>query len=222
MRHLADKCIIFDLDGTLVDSEILSNQAFVDLVPEITEPAEQLVNRYRGKKLADILYDLEKRFGKKLPDTFETSYRERVAILFAKQLKPMPGVVAMLEELELPKCIASSGPPQKIAQALEVSGLARFFDSSIYSSYVIGSWKPEPGLFLHAARSMGFAPKDCIVVEDSDVGIQAANAAGMRALHYVPYVNEKFENGAITFSRMAMLPELIRSFEASRQPRARW
>lgn len=219
---MAGKCIIFDLDGTLVDSEILSNQAFVDLVPEITEPAEQMVNRYRGKKLADILYDLEERFGKKLPDTFEASYRERVAILFAQQLKPMPGVVAMLEELELPKCIASSGPPSKIAQALKVSGLARFFNSSIYSSYVIGSWKPEPGLFLHAARSMGFASKDCIVVEDSDVGIQAANAAGMRALHYVPSVNEKFENGAITFSKMALLPELIRSLEASRQPRARW
>lgn len=125
-------CIIFDLDGTLVDSEILSNQAFVDLVPGINEPAEQLASRYRGKKLADILYDLEERIGKKLPDTFEASYRERVAILFAQHLKPMPGVVAMLEVLDRPKCIATSGPPQKIAQALKVSGLARYFGSSVF------------------------------------------------------------------------------------------
>lgn len=208
-------CIIFDLDGTLVDSEILSNQAFVDLVPEINEPAEQLVNRYRGKKLADILYDLEERIGKKLPDTFETSYRERVAILFAQYLKPMPGVIGMLEVLDRPKCIASSGPPRKIAQALKVSGLARYFGSSIYSSYAIGSWKPEPGLFLHAAQSMGFAPSNCIVVEDSNVGIKAAIAAGMRALHYAPYVAEKVENRAIAFSQMALLPELIKSLEAS-------
>lgn len=95
----------------------------------------------------------------------------------------MPGVVAMLESLDQPRCIASSGPPQKIAQALKVSGLAIYFGSNLYSSYVVGSWKPEPGLFLHAARSMGYVPNTCIVVEDSTVGIQAANAAGMAALH---------------------------------------
>jgi len=105
--------IICDLDGTLVDSETLCNQALVDLVPWVNEPAERLVNRYRGKKLADILSDIEKTTGRNLPDTFETAYREHVAALFAHSLKPMPGVVAMLEILDRPKCIASGGPCKK-------------------------------------------------------------------------------------------------------------
>jgi HAD superfamily hydrolase (TIGR01509 family) len=213
---MVEHCIIFDLDGTLVDSETLCNQALVDLLPEINEPAEQLIRRYRGKKLSVILSDLEERIGRKLPCTFETTYRERVAGLFTESLKPMPGVVAMLERLDWPRCIASSGPPQKIAQALKVSGLATYFGSNLYSSYVVGSWKPEPGLFLHAARSMGYAPKTCIVVEDRPVGIQAANAAGMTALHYAPHSTEESEDNAIIFSEMSRLPELIKSLEVSK------
>lgn len=85
-------CIIFDLDGTLVDSENLCNQAFVDLVSGLGEPAELLVNRYRGKKFAHILSDIEKRIGKKLPATFEEVYRERVTKLFEYNLKPCLGL----------------------------------------------------------------------------------------------------------------------------------
>ncbi|MES5047126.1 HAD-IA family hydrolase [Rhizobium nepotum] len=99
---------------------------------------------------------------------------------------------------------------------MKVSGLATYFGSNLYSSYVVGSWKPEPGLFLHAARSMGYAPKTCIVVEDSPVGIQAANAAGMTALHYAPHSTEESEDNAIIFSEMSRLPELIKSLEVSK------
>lgn len=197
-------CIIFDLDGTLVDSETLCNQAFVDLVSGLGGPAELLVKRYRGEKLAHILSDIEKRIGKKLPATFEEH-----------NLKPMPGVVDMLEKLDRPRCIASSGPPHKIAQALKVSGLERYFGSNSYSSYVVGSWKPEPGLFLYAAQSMGFAPSDCIVVEDSNFGIQAAKTAGMSALRYAPHSTEKCDKKTIVFNKMSRLPDLIKSIEAS-------
>jgi len=131
--QMAETCVIFDLDGALVDSEFLCKQAFVDLLPEIDEPAKKLVHRYRGKKLSVILADLEERIGRKLPDTSETTYRERVSGLFTLSPKPMPGVVEMLESLDRPKCIASSGPPQKIAQVLKSSGLAANFGSNLYS-----------------------------------------------------------------------------------------
>src|SRR5262249_28029536 len=100
------------------------------------------------------------------------------------------------------------GPPEKIARALTVAGLAHFFKDNIFSSYDVGSWKPDPGLFLHAADKMAFPPERCVVVEDSDVGIEAALAAGMRALRYGPS-NDDSVTGAATFNDMAQLPYLL-------------
>ncbi|WP_422040128.1 HAD-IA family hydrolase [Roseibium sp.] len=211
---MADTCVIFDLDGTLVDSEILCNQAFVDLLPELGETAEQLMRRYRGIKLDLTLADLEERIGRTLPETFEVTYRERVAQLFDERLQPVPGAAAMLESLNRPRCIASSGPPQKIAHSLKVSGLASHFGPNTFSSYVVGIWKPEPGLFLHAARSMGYAPEACIVVEDSDVGVQAAKAARMTVLRYDPHSAATSDDGSIVFSEMSRLKGMIEGLEA--------
>jgi HAD superfamily hydrolase (TIGR01509 family) len=182
---MTDLCVIFDLDGTLVDSEGLCNQAFLDLLPQLDDTLDSLIQRYRGKKLAPILIDIEHRLGQKLPMSFERDYRQHVAELFSQKLKPMPGVLDMLSITNFPKCIASSGPLLKIRQALQISGLAPYFGDHIFSSYDVGSWKPAPELFLHAANAMGFKPHQCVVVEDSDVGVEAAIAAGMKVLQYV-------------------------------------
>ncbi len=204
--------VIFDLDGTLVDSEALCNQALLDLVPALTDPIDVVVNRYRGKKLANILRDIEFRIGARLSDNFEQLFRQRVAELFASDLKPMPEVPEMLSALQHPFCIASSGPSEKMAHALAVTGLAPYFGERTFSAYVVGSWKPEPGLFLHAAATMGYAPKHCVVVEDSLVGLDAAAAAGMRALHYAPHGTNAIAGH--TFSRMSALPGMLRGIES--------
>ncbi|MDD5460984.1 MAG: HAD hydrolase-like protein [Methylococcales bacterium] len=122
-------CIIFDLDGTLIDSESLCNQAFLDLLPQLNDTLESLIQRYRGKKLASILADIESRLCQSLPDTFEQHYRQRVTELFSRELKPMPGVIEMLKATNFPKCVASSGPSLKIRQALQVSGLAPYLET---------------------------------------------------------------------------------------------
>lgn len=206
-------CIIFDLDGTLVDSEGLCNQAFLDLLPQLDDSLASLVQRYRGHKLAAILADLEQRLGFKLPDGFEGDYRQRVAERFAKDLKPMPGVSEMLDIIQFPKCVASSGPLKKIQQALQVSGLDVYFTGCIFSSYEVGSWKPEPGLFRFAARSMGFQPGQCAVVEDSEAGIDAAIAAGMAAFQFMADDTSAYrkENTRV-FSDMRQLPPLLLEF----------
>lgn len=181
------QCLIFDLDGTLVDSETLCNQAFLDLLPGLQDPLAVLTERYRGQQLAAILVDLAARLGAPLPADFELRYRSRVAELFEAQLQPMPGAEHLLQNLPLPFCIASGGPLPKIRQALEVSGLAPHVgEKRVFSSYSVGAWKPDPGLFLHAAAAMGFEPAACVVVEDSAVGVRAAQAAGMRALTLAP------------------------------------
>ncbi|OUL19691.1 HAD-IA family hydrolase [Nostoc sp. 106C] len=190
MKHL---CIIFDLDGTLVDSERLCNQAFIDLLPFINESVDSLILRYRGRKLALILADIEMRYGEKLPRDFEVTYRHRVNELFEFYLQPITGVPEMLKTLEYPACVASSAPIAKIRQALNVTNLSHYFGVDaerlvvrhrLFSSYDVGSWKPAPGLFLYAADKMGFSPESCVVIEDSDVGIQAAYSAGIYALKY--------------------------------------
>jgi len=213
-------CVIFDLDGTLVDSEGLCNQAFLDLLPQLSDTVESLIQRYRGKKLASIFADLEVRLCQNLPDAFEQHYRQRVAELFSRELKPMPGVLEMLEATNFPKCIASSGPPLKIRQALQVSGLAPYFGDSIFSSYEVGSWKPEPGLFQYAANAMGFMPSQCVVVEDSEVGIEAAAAAGMKAFQYVRNGKTSLcrAGDEVSFDDMLQLPKLLAHFAGNAQP----
>ncbi len=207
------ECVIFDLDGTLVDSEGLCNRAFLDRLPELEFTVDELVSRYRGKKLAPILEDIGRVIGRSLPEKFEKEYRARVAELFDSDLKPMPGVLEMLESLDYPFCVASSGPLEKIRKALEVSALDSFFGDNIFSSYVVGTWKPEPGLFLHAAKTMGYAAVSCAVVEDSPPGIQAAIAAKMKAFRYLPNGPNESTPGVTSFDDMRILPSLLEDFE---------
>ncbi len=177
-------CIIFDLDGTLVDSEPLCNQAFLDLLPELSLSADNLLVRFRGRKLADILCDIENMIGRALPINFEAAYREQVEVLFKSSLQAFPNVHDALIAIEIKTCIASSGPRQKINSALEKTGLDSIFGERIFSSYDIEKWKPDPSLFLHAASEMDTSPKYCLVVEDSPVGIAAAKSAGMIPLQF--------------------------------------
>jgi len=202
-------CIIFDLDGTLVDSETICNQALLDLVPRLPDSVRSLVQRYRGKKLTAILADIEARIKVNLPRDFESKYRKRVELLFERDLQANEGVRSALQEISLPVCVASSGPANKIRHALQVTGLSEFFGSRLFSSYDIQSWKPEPGLFLYAANKMGFRPENCIVIEDSEVGIEAACSARMTALHYLPNESDVGRLSASSFSDMRKLPDLI-------------
>jgi len=205
------KCIIFDCDGTLVDSEYLCNHALHMKLREysVQEPAEQLLHKYRGGKLATILQSIEAEHNIQLGDGFAADYRILVDQLFNKELKACAGVARMLAKLNLAKCVASSGPRQKIHSALSITGLHKFFEGNIYSSYEIDSWKPDPGIFLHAASQMGFSPDQCAVVEDSLLGIAAAQAAGMKPILYDPQGIHSVPAGVMSIRDMSVLHSVI-------------
>lgn len=205
------RCVIFDCDGTLVDSEYLCNFALEIRLRDlgIDESAETLVAEFRGWKLARICEAIEQRHEVRLGEDFISQYRLTVERLFAEQLRPIAGIAEALEQISQPKCVASSGPLEKIHQSLELTALAGFFGRHVFSSYVIQSWKPEPGLFLHASERMGFAPEQCLVIEDSDVGIEAARRAGMRALWFRGDAGHPSAQGITCFDHMSQLPRLL-------------
>jgi HAD superfamily hydrolase (TIGR01509 family) len=124
----------------------------------------------------------------------------------------MEGVVGFIEKLKIPYCVASSGPVDKIRLNLEVAGLLDKFENRIFSSYQINSWKPEPGIFLHAAKEMGFDVKDCIVVEDSKAGVKAGKSGGFKVYGFTNgYNNEDLANeGAILFNSYEELENLLK------------
>ncbi|WP_322737150.1 HAD family hydrolase [Nostoc sp. DedQUE12b] len=205
--------VIFDCDGVLVDSEGLSNRVLVEFVAEfgLAMKLEEAILLFKGCKMADCVAVVEQRLGKKMPQDFVTQLRTRTAEAFERELRPVEGIEAALDKINLPICVASSGPPEKIKLALRLTNLLPRFEGRIFSSYKIGSWKPAPDLFLYAAKNMGIQAASCTVVEDSVLGVRAGVAAGMRVLGYTKQseANLLEASGARVFYSMQQLPSLL-------------
>ncbi len=144
------------------------------------------LKNFTGHALSYCLDLVEERLGGKLPEDFTANYRRQSYQIFKDQLQPVDGVRELLSRLTIPYCVASSGPLEKNEANLTTTGLIDKLEGKLFSSYEINSWKPEPGIFLHAAGKMGFAPCDCAVIEDSLAGVQAAQAGGFDVYIYVP------------------------------------
>ena len=173
--------VIFDCDGTLVDSETLGFDAILDEAKKLGiafAPGEDL-HDLKGQAMSLTLAGLSTRLGRPLPHDYEATLRSAMACAFRARLQLLPGAVETITGMKKPYCIASNGPRAKMDLTLELTGLARYFDGRVYSAYEVGSFKPDPGLFLHAAKALGAAPARCAVVEDSVAGIRAGLAAGM-------------------------------------------
>jgi len=207
------KCIIFDCDGVLVDTEKIGNGILLSMSAEygFEMELEQAYRDFNGRSLKECFLHIENAIGKKLPENFETDYRQKSFEAFKTQVKPMEGIVAFLNQLTIPYCVASSGPVDKIRLNLEVAGLLERFENKIFSSYQINSWKPDPGIFLHAAKQMGFEVKDCIVIEDSKAGVISGISGGFKVYGFANgYNNEDLENeGAILFNSYEELREML-------------
>lgn len=184
MKH---SLIIFDCDGVLVDSEIISNRILAEQLREleVSVSDEEVLQLFRGGSLNDARLYIEKSTGHPAPDDFEQVYRSRTFEAFKNELKPIPGVIEVLEKINHPRCVASNGPRNKIELNLKLAKLDRFFADNLFSAYDVNRWKPDPTLFLHAAKTMGHQPEDCLVIEDSAHGVMAAKRAGMSVLGFV-------------------------------------
>lgn len=173
--------VIFDCDGVLVDSEIIFARVLGEclIAADFAITAEEALALGFGKHRDTLAAAVEDRFGRALPDGFFETMRARAAAALELELRPMPGIEALLAALPVLRCVASNGHHERVRQRLTMTGLLPLFDPHIYSASEIVRGKPAPDLFLHAARALGAAPAACIVVEDSIVGVEAALAAGM-------------------------------------------
>jgi HAD superfamily hydrolase (TIGR01509 family) len=168
---------------------------------------------FRGMTLAGTRQIVEQRSGRPLPATFEDDYTSRLFASFEEKLRPVPGIEAVLDLLDAagtPYCLASSGRRERVRFALATVGLLGRFDDRWWGAEDVVVGKPAPDLFLLAAREMGAVPEGCVVVEDAEVGVQAARAAGMVVLGFAARTPAARLAGAdCVFSDMAELPGLL-------------
>lgn len=179
--------LIFDCDGVLVDSEILSNTADIELLAELGIHFElgDYMRHFVGKSMRDVIRGLEAHSGQTLPADFAQRKAQKVQEAFTQSLQAMPGIAELLQSLPQPKCVASGSNPARLQLSLSLTGLIDFFSPNIFSATMVERGKPAPDLFLYAAQQMGANPADCVVLEDSLSGIQAAVAAGMYPVGFV-------------------------------------
>jgi len=208
------KCIIFDCDGVLVDSEAISAKIFQKMVLELGFKIdfETILEQITGTPMKDNLRFFTEKMGSELPGGFEKDFRKRSYEAYRTELKPIEGVHNLLNKITVPICTASSGPQEKIRLNLTSTNLIGKFGNNIFSCFDIGSWKPEPEIYLYAAKTMGFEPKECAVIEDSEPGVIAARSGGFDV--YV-LTNEKeraaFEKlGANVFFSMEDLAAMLK------------
>ena len=215
--------VIFDCDGVLVDSEPLAARVLAEEVRGlgIAMDDNEAAEIFLGCSMPMVLDILEARLGAPVETGFLPRFLDRLHAGIRVDLAPVDGVRAAIAEIKTQAqvraiCVASNGEAETVLTSLEAVGLISDFAGRLYTARMVERAKPYPDLFLHAARDMGFEPADCIVVEDSSLGVEAAIAAKMRVFRYVPnaepdilcdHVNSAA--GAKNFINMNQLPKLI-------------
>jgi len=209
--------VIFDCDGVLVDSEVISNDVLARMLSAEGLPTTLSEARrdYQGMLLGEVLTSAEARLGHALADGWLRRYEQERAEVFRNELRPVPGAataVARVSAAGISVCVASQGKLSKTRLSLELTGLRDLFAAeALFSAHSVPRGKPHPDLFLHAAGAMGAEPARCVVVEDTPSGVAAAVSARMRALGYVADSDEAAlrQAGAEVLRSLEELPELL-------------
>lgn len=179
--------VIFDCDGVLIDSELISARMLVTELSRLGLAIDlTYVERYfLGRSYPVVMDTIRREFGLDLPTDFEARYREALLAAFQTELKIMPHVHDVLAAMGVPFCIATSSSPRRVEMSLALVGLTELVGERVYTSTLVARGKPAPDLFLHAAAKMRTDPAKTLVIEDSLTGIRAGLAAGMTVWRFV-------------------------------------
>jgi HAD superfamily hydrolase (TIGR01509 family) len=209
--------VIFDCDGVLVDSEVISNEVLARALTEqgLQTTLAQSRRDYQGLLLAEIDSRAQAKLGRPLAKDWLERYERDRAAVFRRELRAVPGVAAAVRHIQVAGvavCVASQGKLEKTRLSLKLAKLDHLFpDEALFSAYSVPRGKPHPDLFLHAAQTIATEPARCAVIEDTPSGVTAAVAAGMRALGYAADSDAAAlrEAGAEVFGAMEELPGVL-------------
>ncbi len=207
--------VIFDCDGVLVDSELIANQVFARVLKEVCDlefTLDQMYEHFVGNSEARCLEVIEAMLGCKPPPELSKRYRNDINQALAESVVAVNGIELVLQEINVPYCVASSGSHEKMQLTLGKTNLSDYFDGNIFSTSEVERGKPYPDIYLHAAQAMGVDDvKKCLVIEDSPIGVTGAVAAGMKVFGYAELMpaEKLLAAGAHrVFGNMALLPSL--------------
>jgi HAD superfamily hydrolase (TIGR01509 family) len=206
--------VIFDCDGVLVDSELIANRVFAAMLAELglSLPLEYLFEHFVGRSMQHCWEQVARMLGREVPQELRDELQLRTIAALQAEVQAVPGIEAVLDSLDVPYCVASSGTHSKMRTTLGATGLLPRFGNRMFSATEVARGKPAPDIFLHAASRCGVEPQVCAVIEDSPAGVAAGVAAGMTVYGYCAFTAEARlrEAGAYrTFDAMAKLPALL-------------
>jgi len=194
---MAENLIIFDCDGVLVDSEFISSRIFSEALSgygyRISK--EECIRRFTGVNEHARRDVIMKESGLNIPENYWDLQQSVLFKAYENDLKPLlQPVLEILNILKIPRCVASNSSRKHVVHCLKSTKQIEYFtDRSIFTSHQVSKAKPAPDLFLFAAREMGVKPENCIVIEDSSTGADAAIAAGMQVMMFLGGNHARFD-----------------------------
>jgi HAD superfamily hydrolase (TIGR01509 family) len=204
--------VIFDCDGVLIDSERLAVRTESQILAELGWPLTeaQVIERFVGRSSVYMQAVIEEHIGR--PVDWQVEFELRVREICERELEPVDGVIAALDAITVPSCVASSSSHAMLNFKLGLTGMAERFAGRIFSADDVAHGKPDPAVFLFAADSMAVQPYRCAVIEDSVSGVEAGLAAGMTVFAFsasVTSAQSLQRDDVIVFDSMHLLPELL-------------
>lgn len=187
--------IIFDCDGVLVDSERIACEVFAGILREVCDlefTLEQMFDHFVGNSQARCLAVIEEMLGKPPPDELSERYNRDINQALQASVVAINGIEQVLQQLDIPFCVASSGSHEKMRMTLGKTGLIDYFNGNIFSTSDVQRGKPHPDIYHHAANVMGIKSiHKCLVVEDSPTGVSGGVNAGMTVFGYAEVTPEE-------------------------------
>jgi HAD superfamily hydrolase (TIGR01509 family) len=206
--------VIFDCDGVLVNSEPLTNKVYVQMLAEsgYQVDAEQYLHEFSGTYVYDRVEVTSQRLNWTPPANFLPILHERLSAVTKAELQPVAGIQSLIESLSVPVCVASNGSREEITLRLKTTKLTDYFGEAIFSGLEVPHPKPEPDVFLAAAKAFNVSPDRCVVIEDSVPGVTAAIRAGMKVYGHAALTSSKALQmaGAIPFENMMELQTILK------------